>query len=252
MGGMQYFGAPKIRWLYVLVGWSIGAFMGCFRNLSALRYTATFAIFICAWTALLIVLFFVNVGEAFDPCSSWSGDLPCKGAEIKQVGHDTIAMLKVFPVFIFGFTCQQNVFTVCTEVKVASNKRMNGIISFAYVCSAVFFAITAIMGYMTYGDTIKSDVLKSYPENSVVSVTRIGFALLAIFSYPMQVHPSRNSWLALCRLAKPSGAATDVAEWDDDQKAVENRRYWIVTALYTSLSLAVAVSLDDLGKILGI
>lgn len=252
--GVQYFGGPNTdwRWLYVMIGWSVGAFLGCFKNLSALRYTATFAIVICAWTALMIVLFFFQIGEVFDPCSSWHGDFPCNGGTIMPVGHDLVAILKVLPVFIFGFTCQQNVFTVCNEVAVASNKRMNGIIGFAYTSSAIFFAITALMGYFTYGSTIASDVLKSYPDNAVVSFTRIVFAILATLSYPMQVHPSRNSWLALWRLVAPAGVGETPAEWDEQQASTENRRFWIVTFLYVACSLGVALVLSDLGKILGI
>merc|ERR1711879_1114568 len=66
------------------------------------------------------------------------------------------------------------------------------------------------------------------------------------------MHPSRSSWLALWRLAIPSGPAACQSAWDDHQRRVESKRYVIMTALLVFGSLAVALSIEDLGIVLGI
>merc|ERR1712176_1551047 len=94
-------------------------------------------------------------------CASSTGP-----ARVEPVGLLIVPLLRGLPVFIFGFTCQQNVFTICNEVANASNRRLNGIILSSYILSAAVFAVVALLGYLTYGDAVAQDVLKAgYPSN---------------------------------------------------------------------------------------
>eukprot|EP00913_Durusdinium_trenchii_P000393 g361.t1 len=134
------------------------------------------------------------------------------------------------PVFIFGFTCQQNIFSVCNEVRNTTPQRMNGIITGAYCISFVALSSAAIFGYLTFGPQLKSD-------NAVVAFTSLLYSMLAVFSYPLQIHPSRASALALMNLVRPSEGA---------------HRWAAVTLLELVGSLLIAITVMDLGKILGV
>merc|ERR1711865_1284308 len=105
---------------------------------------------------------------------------------------------------------------------------------------------------MTYGAKVGEDVLKQYPATNVVNVTKVVFSVLVTFSYPLQIHPSRTSWLALWRLAVPSGVAASMDAWDDQQRRVEDRRFHIVTAGLIIGSLAIAIPVKSLGVVLGV
>ena len=95
-----------------------------------------------------------------------------------------------------------------------------------------------MLGYATYGDAVLSNVLAGYPVNSVVEATRLFFSCLAVFSFPMQLHPARSAALALCT-AWGAGPAT-------------NARFELVTWLLLGAALAVALKVSDLGIVLGV
>mmetsp|Transcript_130802 Transcript_130802/g.260957 ORF Transcript_130802/g.260957 Transcript_130802/m.260957 type:complete len:465 (+) Transcript_130802:76-1470(+) len=253
---LRFFGAHGVRrWHTVTGAFLVAGALACMKNLNALRYTAVASILIVFWTCTLIALFFANVGDSFDPCAAsvalaFAGNiagqhLPCKGADFEPVAVPSLLKLgKVLPVFIFGFTCQQNVFTICNEVR-RPTQNMDRIIFVAYVFAGFGFAITAFLGYATYGDMVKSDVLKGYPQDSVaVQLARFFFAVLATFSYPLQAHPSRASIMALWSLA--AGPA------HLQGPSAERRRFWLVTAVWAPLSLVVALTVTDLGIVLGV
>ncbi|CAE7681300.1 avt5, partial [Symbiodinium necroappetens] len=90
------------------------------------------------------------------------------------------------PVFIFAFTCQQNIFSICNEVKNSTRGRIDRIIVAAYLIAGLSFCFAAVLGYWTFGNEIPSDVLKGYPETYLVAATRLLYCLLALFSYPLQ------------------------------------------------------------------
>jgi len=262
----RYFGAGQVlRWQSISAAFAIAGALACFRNLSALRFTAMASLLIAAWTATLIGLFFLRLGPAFEPCivpaDKWAEpivldllpvymqSLPCAGADFTPFPTDLGALGKVLPVFIFGFTCQQNIFTLCNEVKDASEPRIDRILCWSYLLSGLAFASAALFGYATYGDKVQSDVLKGYPRNAVVEFTRLLFSFVAVSSYPLQAHPSRNSALALLHIVRPLRGCV---EGDAEYSRVEARRFWAVTMVGLSLSYAAALCIEDLGNILAI
>lgn len=234
----------------ILVGFCIAGPLATLKNLSALRYTATVAVTITLWTAIMIVLFYLRAGAMFEPCAG--EDLPCNGEPWRMFPESSssgfLEFGKTLPVFIFTFTCQQNVFTVCNEVRNASKTRMDRVVQSAYSTAGFIFALAAFFGFATFGAGIESNVLKGYPKTGAVEFTRVAYSILVVFSYPLQAHPSRASILALVRMVKPLPPRQEGAGEGGD----ENIRFWVVTACFLSLSLTVALLLDDLGVVLEI
>merc|ERR1712136_630238 len=199
---------------------------------------------------VLIVLFCLIREGTLEPCNTVDQSLPCEGATYIPVGNDWLDILRALPVFIFGFTCQQNVFTVVNEVHDTTKARVNMIIAPAYLISAVLFGGAAFAGYMTYGNLVANDVLSSYPRVPIVTVSRLLFAILVMFSYPMQAHPSRLSALALMHKFYPARA--NEGNGGTAAAATAKVRFWVITALWVSLSLTIALVVSDLSTILGI
>jgi len=274
---MTFFGigdSTELRWFWISVSFSVAAPLACLRNLSSLRFTATGAVCIVAWTVTLIMLFFARAGGTFDPCafdetlgvdgrqanftlvggssarvvqppySLQDDELPCRGASFEAFTSDPVALFKVLPVFIFGFTCQQNIFTICNEVRNASKRRVDNILAMSYTLAGCAFAIAALMGYATYGNRVHPDVLKGYPQSKVVEFTRILYSVLATVSYPLQMHPSRTSVLALFRLCCPLRGSVE--------EGAEEWRYVIVTLVLLLCSYALALTVTNLGVVLAI
>jgi len=273
--------ATLIRRLAVTIGFALGGPLACLKNLSGLRFTSFGTVAIVFWTLLLIVLFFLQV---MDPCANeadarlythaapdeaawWEHEaqrlmvssrrlqplldehteLPCHGASFQPVGSFTsnpVAILKVFPVFIFGFTCHQNIFSICNEVRNATQKRVYRIILAAYTVAGASFLVSALLGYATYGQYVSGDVLQGYPQYDSVEITRFLFSFVAIFSYPLQIHPARICAMNLWKFAFPRHT-----ELDDRVLAM---RYWIVTAILLVGSLGIALVTKSLGLMLAI
>jgi len=238
---LEMLGLQVHRWEVICLGFCVAASLACLRNLSGLKFTAVLSLAIVVWTTVLIALYVIRPSKDFNPCGRSSDeDLPCNGADFEPIVTDhPLALGKALPVFIFAFTCQQNIFTICNEVKNSTRGRIDRIIVAAYLIAGLSFCFAAVLGYWTFGNEIPSDVLKGYPETYLVAATRLLYCLLALFSYPLQIHPSRNSALALMDLVRPSASGGST-------------RWAVVTVLELVASLAVAITVLDLGKILGV
>jgi amino acid permease len=108
---------------------------------------------------------------------------------------------------------------------------------------------------------VTSDVLKGYPQVGIVQVTRLLFSLLAVFSYPLQAHPSRTSCLSLWSLAcgSPRTAGRQVALAGSAGNNAgarawlsESQRFRIATVVGLFGSYLVAVTVTDLSAVLGV
>lgn len=249
--GFQSFG----RWHAVTVGFALAAPLGFLKDLSALSFTATASLLITCWTAVLILLHYA--GEGFEPCGDIArvigvddigltyggfGELPCHEARFDPFPADALRFGKALPVFVFAFTCQQNIFALCNETKDASEQRLDRVLQASYGLAVFMFAIVAFAAFATFGDLTNENVLKGYPATASVEITRVLFSLVAVFSYPLQAHPARASVLALLRMAEGAGAT----------KVDDGSRFRAVTGCFLALSYLLAITVESLGMVLAV
>ena len=116
---------------------------------------------------------------------------------------DTVSVLTVF---IFGFTCQQNVFAITNELKDPTPPRVNSVIVRAVGLALTVYICVAVAGYGTFGSEVESDILTNYGTGPIVTVARFFVALLVCFSYPLQCHPSRMCITSIVRLLVPGSS----------------------------------------------
>ena len=67
--------------------------------------------------------------------------------------------LKNLPIFVFGFTCHQNIFAVNNELRDPTRRRLDVVVMGAVSLALAFYLIIANAGYATFGAGIHSDVL---------------------------------------------------------------------------------------------
>ena len=80
--------------------------------------------------------------------------------------------VKTLTVYIFAFTCHQNIFSVCNEVRNFSLPKVNKVIGISIGSSGVIYIVVACAGYATYGPEVASDILVSYPQTKLLSAAR--------------------------------------------------------------------------------
>jgi amino acid permease len=102
---MEQMGAAEAatsRLLWVAVGFSIVAPLSFLKDLDSLKFTSLVSIFFVGFLTFLIMLYATDA-EGLDPCADVDDE--CVGDK-----HDflfDIGTMKVFSIFVFGFTCHQ-------------------------------------------------------------------------------------------------------------------------------------------------
>jgi amino acid permease len=187
-------GAAQDRHLWVFVGFTIVAPLACLRNIDSLKFTSTMSICFVIFLVWLVVLYSANI-PGLDPCAAVDDGDTCTGNT--TAAKVDVHTFQVLSIFVFGFTCQQNIFGVTNEMAQPTQERVNKVIGMAVGLAFCVYMLVAGCGYHTYGDAVEPDILVNYPETYLTSVARLFVSLLVAFTYPLQCHPSRRSILSL-------------------------------------------------------
>ena len=150
-------------------------------------------------------------------------------------------VLSKIPIFVFAYSCHQNVFACIDETRNPSIKRMDVIMSLACLTGFMIYSAVMILPYATFGDSVSDNFLKNLPTDSIV--TKVAYVCAAVsvcISFPLQVLPLRNS---VCSLLFLKFAQTE--------KNIKRFRI-IVATIAVVLALAVAVSVSSLGVVMSI
>merc|ERR1711862_757175 len=130
--------------------------------------------------------------------------------------------IKNLAIFVFSFTCHQNIFSVVNEISNRSQRRVDAVIILTIITAIIIYFIVAIEGYNTYGSQVKGDILLNYPQTLMVSCMRIALAIMVLLSYPLQLDPSRrcitslvhslSQWIKLCERRNQEAMNAEIEE----------------------------------------
>ena len=121
------------------------------RKLDNLRLVSAASLVCCGGIALLVV------SEMF------ASD---RDAETSYVVAD-FRTLKNLPIFVFGFTCHQNIFAVNNELRDPTRRRLDMVVVGAVALALAFYLVIANAGYATFGASIHSDVLTCVEPHAI-------------------------------------------------------------------------------------
>ena len=113
-----------------------------FRTLDSLKHTSALALIFVFMLATGIVAY---ANDFADPCLGFDDDEECIGQIVPYV--DIPSMLKQLPIFVFSFTCQQNIFPIVNEMQNVTAKRMNIVIVSSIGFALVLFLVNSIKDY---------------------------------------------------------------------------------------------------------
>ncbi|KAJ1919122.1 hypothetical protein H4219_002171 [Mycoemilia scoparia] len=151
------------------------------RRLDALKYTSVISLSSVVLLLVLVAKFYFSPDRKpidFDKIVifRWSSDFFTK-----------------LPIFVFGFTCHQNIFSVHNELRDNSTFMINWVIVISISVACAVYQWVAILGYLSFGEDTKDNLLLNYDKGTMVTLCRLGVAILVLFSYPLQCHPARAS-----------------------------------------------------------
>merc|ERR1719217_1489490 len=108
-----------------------------------------------------------------------------------------LEVLTTLPIFIFSFTCHQNMFPVANEITNPSVRRLTAVASSAVMTAVTLYAACIVFGYSVFGHHIKQNYLLALPQSIPVNLGSILMSLCNGLSLPLQTHPCRRSLTVL-------------------------------------------------------
>lgn len=215
----------------------VGIFGACIiplaflKQLNSLRFTSLLALgTVCYLLGLVVAFFFL---EEADPIG------------VEPAFFDT-GIFSVLTIFVFGFTCHQNIFSIYNELIDPTPRRINGVIFVSVgICLGVYF-IVALLGYFTYGNVVEDNIINNYPVDDIsVTIGRIFISILVAFSYPLQTHPSRICLDNLYRVV--------VGEWMKKEVGPQTTaRYLVETGFLVVGTFVIGLTVSDLAVMLAL
>ncbi|KAJ3126731.1 hypothetical protein HK098_007187 [Nowakowskiella sp. JEL0407] len=155
------------------------------RRLDSLKYISALALSSIVYLVFIVVFYFIFPLDEMPPKLTFG--------EIEWIKFDLQKFLTVLPIFVFAYTCHQNVFSVYNELIDNSSERIFKVITTSSYVAHWTYQLVAILGYLTFGNSVSSNIIANYPNSAMISFGQLAIALLVLLSYPLQAHPARAS-----------------------------------------------------------
>ena len=147
------------------------------------------------------------------------------------------------PIFIFTFTCHQNMFLVGEDMKDRTRPKLDTVALLAELVGLCLFLPALICPYLTYGGYVKSNFLESMNANKLINQDvavlcgGLALAIAEISAFPLQLFPCRKSTMVLI-----TRGGLDTLSVDSEKKL---RR--ILTAVILSATCLISIFVENLG-----
>ncbi|KAG0333917.1 hypothetical protein BG004_000637 [Podila humilis] len=164
-------------WISIFMG-IIGP-LAFLKRLDSLKATSALALGAVVYLVFIVVYYFSDPDLKLPPPEE------IRYVRIKSDFFTTL------PIFVFAFTCHQNIFSVYNELTDNGQSMLNRIISTSIGSAVVIYHIIGVLGYLTFGNDVGSNIIQMYDDGMLVTIGRIAIVILVMFSFPLQCHPCR-------------------------------------------------------------
>lgn len=182
---------------YWTLGWSIFLLfpLATLENMEPLKYTSMVSVMA---SAFIIVMEYAYLGGELDACGKTAESL-CKGevAYWLPEGSGLYEALEVLPIISMTYCVTFAVPVILDELADASVEREFALITMESILVSIFYIVSALGAYLTYGSRIQSNLLVSYPEDAMATVARIALVMVVSPSFPILMNSIRDSVLRL-------------------------------------------------------
>ncbi|KAL3910689.1 MAG: hypothetical protein SGPRY_008967 [Prymnesium sp.] len=223
-------GALLERRLWVGASLAIAAPLAYRGRISALRHISLAAVGFVLLIVIMALLYALQPFYPFSqPCEAEAELSECRGST--QLLTSTGQTLRALPLFVFPFTCHQNMISITNELARPTRARCWAVAALSIGAAMVLYLVLSSSGYATFGD--KSDILSNYPSDSVV-------VALARVMISFKVHPTRaciTSMIEASSIGKTLSASS---------------MHLFLTTLFVLITATIAFLLSDLGLVLSV
>ena len=159
---VYHFGATGMfldRHFWTLAALAVAAPLAYMRKITALRHVSLVALTCVLLITVMIVLFAFHPTADFDPYAECTAE--CKGPT--SLFTSPMQTLHALPLFVFSYTCHQNIFSITNELHEPTRSRNALVCATAVSLALVVYILLGSSGYSTFGSRVEHDILSSFP-----------------------------------------------------------------------------------------
>ncbi|NXU75269.1 S38A1 protein, partial [Oreotrochilus melanogaster] len=210
MGEEETFSAWYVdgRILVIAVTFGIILPLCLLKNLGYLGYTSGFSLS-CMVFFLIVVIY-----KKFQ--------IPCGGSALNATSsilsnssvHEQMCKTKyvvfnsktvyALPTIAFAFVCHPSVLPIYSELKGRSQKKMQLVANISFFAMFLMYLLTAIFGYLTFYDTVQSDLLHKYQSKDDILILTVRLAVITavVLTVPVLFFTVRSSLFEMAKKTK--------------------------------------------------
>lgn len=129
------------------------------RRISALKHTSSAALACVLAITVMVVLFAIPTGvPVLSPCGEGVPRGECRGG--RSAFGAAAPTARALPIFVFSFTCHQNIVSISNELARPTSRRVLWLILAATGLAATAYLAIAHAGYATFGEGVAHDILQ--------------------------------------------------------------------------------------------
>eukprot|EP00164_Ancoracysta_twista_P003027 GFYU01004038.1.p1 GENE.GFYU01004038.1~~GFYU01004038.1.p1 ORF type:complete len:529 (+),score=110.10 GFYU01004038.1:289-1875(+) len=103
-----------------------------------------------------------------------------------------MSTIQAFPVVMFAFTCQTNVYSIYCELVRPTRRRMNKVVHRSVLTSFMIYIVIGIFGYLQYEHDVAGNILKNLDiHNPMLAAGEATVTLTVILAFPLNIFPTR-------------------------------------------------------------
>ncbi|XP_066489790.1 sodium-coupled neutral amino acid symporter 1 [Tiliqua scincoides] len=211
MGEDQTFSAWYVdgRFLVVTVTFCIILPLCLLKNLGYLGYTSGFSLTCMVFFLIVVVYKKFQLGCPLHETNTTDSDFlnaTFAHGDLCQPKYVTLNSKTVYalPTIAFAFVCHPSVLPIYSELKDRSQKKMQMVSNISFFAMFVMYFLTAIFGYLTFYETVKSDLLHKYQskDDILILTVRVAVIVAVILTVPVLFFTVRSSLFELARKTK--------------------------------------------------
>lgn len=155
------------------------------------------------------------------------------------------AVFNAMPTICFGFQCHVSCVPVFNSMIKKEIKPWGVVVTLSMIICLFVYTGTGVCGFLTFGSSVKQDVLMSYPPNDIaVALARAFIIICVVTSYPI---------LHFCGRAVIEGLWL---RFQGEQVEVcvrrEQRRRILQTLVWFIVTLVLALFIPDIGRVISL
>ncbi|XP_023579356.1 sodium-coupled neutral amino acid transporter 1 [Octodon degus] len=205
MGEEEKFSAWYVdgRLLVVMVTFGIILPLCLLKNLGYLGYTSGFSLS-CMVFFLIVVIY--KKFQLPCPLPQLNSTISANSTSMCTPKYVTFNSKTVYalPTIAFAFVCHPSVLPIYSELKDRSQKKMQMVSNISFFAMFVMYFLTAIFGYLTFYESVQSDLLHKYQskDDILILTVRLAVIVAVILTVPVLFFTVRSSLFELAKKTK--------------------------------------------------